>query len=123
MTERDWPDWLEALRPDSVTRERMRRAIVREAVPLLTARRAGWFDVASRWATLLSPVAAAITLLFAGLAVLQTPVRDAPSDQLAEAPPSVDQLLESSGPAVPAAFAHDSLADLDIVLTAIASED
>ena len=68
-TERRWPEWLEPLRPDDVGRRRMRRDVLAGARPLLEAREAGWFDVAAGWATVLAPVAAAITILFTAIAI------------------------------------------------------
>jgi hypothetical protein len=112
---REWPAWLEALRPDQMTRERIRRAVMRRASPILASRRTSWLDLASEWATLLSPVAAAVALVFAGLAVLRPP-----SDTLAEAPPRVQELVEPTpGEVLPAVFTQDTVADLDVVLTAI----
>jgi len=66
---RDWPRWLESLRPDEVTSARLRSSIVQAAEPLLKARRDDWWEVASRWAGLLTPVAAALVLVFGGLAL------------------------------------------------------
>ena len=60
MTNDRWPIWMRALRPDELTRRRMKRAILDEALPLLTARRDSWFDAVADWATILSPVAAAV---------------------------------------------------------------
>ena len=62
MTNDRWPIWMRALRPDELTRRRMKRAILDEALPLLTARRDSWFDAVADWATILSPVAAAIAV-------------------------------------------------------------
>ncbi|MEN8145843.1 MAG: hypothetical protein ABFS14_12940 [Gemmatimonadota bacterium] len=70
----EWPAWLEALRPDELTRQRLRGRIMAQAEPLLAARRAlTWDEVASRWATMLVPAAAAVTLLFGGLALQAGP--------------------------------------------------
>jgi hypothetical protein len=70
----EWPAWLEALRPDELARQRLRSRIMAQAEPLLAARRAlTWDEVASRWALLLVPAAAAVTLLFGGLALRTGP--------------------------------------------------
>ena len=71
MSNDRWPMWLRTLGPDELTRRRMRRAILDEAQPLLGARRNSWPDMVAEWATILSPVAAAVTLIFAGLALRQ----------------------------------------------------
>jgi hypothetical protein len=78
-------------------------------------------DVAAQWATMLSPVAAVVTLVFAGLAVMR-----APAESMAEAPPRVEDLVGSApGEAIPAVFTRDTLEDLDldVVLTAIATAE
>jgi hypothetical protein len=111
-----WPAWLQALRPDELTRRRMRRTILDEAAPLLAARRDGWFDAVAEWATILSPVAAAVTLIFAGLALRQAGSREL-SETVARAP-AVEELVRH-GESVPAAFGRDSVPDLDVVMTVL----
>lgn len=116
MSNDNWPIWLRALRPDELTRRRMRRAILDEALPLLTARRDTWFDAVADWATILSPVAAAITLIFAGLAL-----RQAGSAELTEtvaSAPAVEELVRP-GETLPSAFGRDSVPDLDVVMTVL----
>lgn len=116
MSNHNWPIWLRALRPDELTRRRMRRAILDEALPLLTARRDNWFDAVADWATILSPVAAAITLIFAGLAL-----RQAGSAELTEtvaSAPAVEELVRP-GETLPSAFGRDSVPDLDVVMTVL----
>jgi hypothetical protein len=65
-----WPRWLEPLRPDDVTRTRLDRHVHEGAEPLLVARlgAASWQSVAARWAVLLAPAAAVLTVAFARLA-------------------------------------------------------
>lgn len=113
--------WARLLLPDEVARRRLRRAIMREARPLLAARRDGLLDAISTWAATLSPIAAAITLVFAGLALRQTrPTRMAEDTAPA---PAFEELVEP-GRALPSAFEGDSIPDLDAVLTVIyESED
>jgi hypothetical protein len=92
-----WPGWLQPLRLDPFTRERVRRRIIAEAADLLRARRAGsWWLVADRWATALLPLAAALALVFATLAH-----RASALPGIAQAPPTVDELLESANPNAP----------------------
>ena len=112
-----WNGWLEVLRPDRLTRERLRRAVFREARPILAGRRASWFDAVSDWATVLSPVAAAVTLVFAGLA-LQQASKPADVGEPTRLPPAAEDLvIPSEG--FPDAFAEDSVPDLDVVMTVI----
>ena len=116
MSNDNWPIWLPALRPDELTRRRMRRAILDEALPLLTARRDSWFDAVADWATILSPVAAAITLIFAGLALRQAGVDELP-ETIASAP-AVEELVRPNE-TLPSAFGRDSVPDLDVVMTVL----
>ena len=116
MSNDNWPIWLRALRPDELTRRRMRRAILDEALPLLTARRDTWFDAVADWATILSPVAAAITLIFAGLALRQAGSAEL-SKTIASAP-AVEELVRP-GETLPSAFGRDSVPDLDMVMTVL----
>ena len=116
MTNDRWPIWMRMLRPDELTRRRMKRAILDEALPLLTARRDSWFDAVADWATILSPVAAAVTLVFAGLALRQAGSADL-SDTIASAP-AVEELVRP-GETLPSAFGPDSVPDLDAVMTVL----
>ncbi|MGB5302954.1 MAG: hypothetical protein WBO43_02910 [Gemmatimonadota bacterium] len=111
-----WPIWMRALRPDELTRRRMRRSILDEALPLLTARRDSWFDAVAEWATILSPIAAAVTLVFAGLALRQAGSVEL-SDTVASAP-AVEELVRP-GETLPSAFGPDSVPDLDAVMTVL----
>jgi hypothetical protein len=63
-----WPAWVEPLRPDEMSRRRLKNAVLSAAVPMLRAREWSWQDVAGRWAAVLAPIAAGLTILFAGLA-------------------------------------------------------
>lgn len=68
-----WPRWLAPLRPDEVSRSRMRAVILARASGPLRARRGtGWREVAERWTTTLAPLAAGLALVFAGLAYRAT---------------------------------------------------
>ncbi|MFQ5890400.1 MAG: hypothetical protein ACE5JR_10155 [Gemmatimonadota bacterium] len=112
---RGFPEWLESLRPDDMTRARLRRSILAEAQPLLTARcRGSWWEVASGWATLLAPTAAALALLFGALAY-----RAGPPATRAEGPPRVEELVAASpNELLPPVLTADSASGADLVLTA-----
>lgn len=85
---REWPAWLEPLRPDELSRARMRTAILGRAAPLLDARRLGsWETVAAGWARMLVPIAAVLLLLFAGLAYQAAP------RTIAAAPVTLEELM------------------------------
>lgn len=116
MSNDRWPVWMRSLRPDPLARRRMRRAILDEAVPILAARRDSWFDAVADWATILSPVAAAVTLIFAGLALRQAGSAEAP-DALASAP-AVEELVRADE-LLPSTFGRDTVPDLDVVMTVL----
>jgi len=116
-----WPRWLEPLRPDEITRARLKRSIANAAEPILSARQLTWWEVASDWASLLTPVAAALAVLFAGLALGDRPTARSEATVAASADaPRLEEFIEwASAEELPAAFPGDSLTDLDIVLTSI----
>lgn len=116
MNKRNWPAWLEGLRPDDVTSARLRSSIAGAAKPLLEARRDDWWDVASRWAGLLTPVAAALALVFGGVA-LRAGVDGQPI-ALAGPEPSSDVVDLLRSEAAPAGFSeHDT--NHDVVFAAL----
>lgn len=112
----DRPRWLDILLPDQVTAARLRRAILDAAEPLLAGRRDNWFDVASDWATLLTPVAAALTLIFAGLAVRQGIPSDDPAGLLLVSADVVESLRSQTAPA---GFSQNLTDDASIVFAAL----
>lgn len=119
-----WPKWLETLRPDQITRERLKRSIADAAAPLLSARQLTWWEVASDWASLLTPVAAAVAVLFAGLALGDRPTTgtDAMIAVSADAPRLEEFIDWASAEEFPAAFPEDSLTNLNVVLTSITTD-
>lgn len=126
MTMRDWPEWTESLRPDELTSARLRRAIHDSAAPLLAARRDDWWEVASRWAGLLTPIGVAATLAFAALAVrngADAPLE--PTASVAEAPePGSSDVFEALRTELaPAGFTAEYSADEDVVFAAMGAAD
>ena len=120
----DRPRWLSELRPDDITRARLRRSILEAAAPLLERHRLTWWEVASSWASILIPVAASVALLIAGLAIGERPVSG--STELVVASDDAlgyEEFVEwASAEELPRAFPKDSLANLDVVLTTITME-
>lgn len=112
----DRPRWLDILLPDEVTATRLRRAILDVAEPLLAGRRDSWWDVASDWATLLTPVAAALTLIFAGLAVRQGIRSDEAAGTLLVSTDVVESLRSQTAPA---GFSQNLTDDASIVFAAL----
>lgn len=121
---RAWPKWLETLRPDEITRVRLKRSIAEAAAPLLGARQLTWWEVASDWASLLTPVAAAVAVLFAGLALGDRPVtRSEATFAVSAESPRLEEFVDwASAEELPAAFPEDSLTSLDVVLTSITTD-
>lgn len=117
MTMRDWPEWLEGLRPDDVTAARLHRQITSAARPLLDARREDWWDVASGWAGLLTPVAAVLALVFAGVAVSQG--ADGETVAAADVEPASDVVEALRSETAPAGFSEFDGAGHDIVFAAL----
>jgi hypothetical protein len=112
------------LGPDDLTRARLKRSIADAARPLLQARRLTWWEVASSWASLLIPIAASIALLIAGLAIGDRPASRTASTVVHSSDTlGYEEFVEwASAEELPSAFPGDSLADLDVVLTAITTE-
>ena len=115
-----WPGWLLSLGPDQLTRRRMRRRIMDEAAVILRARRSGsWWAVADRWTTRLLPLAAALALVFAGMAT-----RASQGPGAADTPPTVDELLQSANPnGPPAVLTSSTEPGLDQLLSAAVTPD
>lgn len=107
--------WWDVLLPDEVTEARMRHSIVEAALPLLRNRRDSWWDVASDWATLLTPIAAALTLLFAGLALRES----IPEASRSEFTVSADVVQSVGSDAAPVGFTLEQLDDADVVFAAL----
>lgn len=63
---RSWPEWLEPLRPDELTRRRLHRAVMEAAGSVL--RKRTWTEVASRWSAVLAPLAAGLAVASGALA-------------------------------------------------------
>ena len=112
---RDWPAWLESLRPDDVTSARMHRSVLEAAAPLLEARREDWWTIASSWARLLIPAAAVVTIVCGSLAV-----RDEPAVMAAgETEPAADVVDALRSEAAPAGFSEFEETDHDVVFAAL----
>ena len=93
----------------------MRRSIHEAAHPLLATEREDWWDVASDWATLLTPLAAALTLIFAGLALSQS----IPEASRSTYTVSADVVESLGSDAAPAGFASPVFDDADVVFAAL----
>ena len=111
-----WPTWLEPLRPDEMSRRRVRNAVLTAAAPILRAREWSWQDDVARWTSVLAPVAAAIAILFAGLAY-----RAARPEAEARIEPielEVDPLLQPLDDGPPAMFTSTLEPSTDAILAA-----
>lgn len=123
---RNRPEWTGSLRPDELTSARLRRAINEAAAPLLAARRDDWWDVASRWAGLLTPIGVAATLAFAALAVRNgagTPLEPESSVVETQDPGSNDVFEALRTELAPAGFTAEYSADDGVVFAAMGAAD
>lgn len=107
--------WWDVLLPDEMTEARLRRSILEAARPLLASQRESWWDVASSWATLLTPIAAALTLIFAGLALRES----IPEASRSEFTVSADVVESLGTDEAPAGFALEEFDDADVVFAAL----
>lgn len=88
-----WPRWLEPLRPDELSRARMRLAIRASAAAILGSRRIrSWEDVAAGWASMLVPIAAVLLLFFGGLAYQTAP------RTMVSSPVTLEELMPDEDP-------------------------
>lgn len=114
-----WPEYLEPLRPDQLTRRRLHRNVRAAAAALLERRPLSWIDITASWSAALTPVAAGL-LVAAGVLVYR--VSDAAAPRVAaEAEPEPVELVRSLAPdaeAPPALLIDLADPSRDAVLTA-----
>ena len=114
-----WPEYLEPLRPDQLTRGRLRRNVLSAAEALLERRPLSWIDITASWSAALTPIAAGL-LVAAGVLVYR--VSDTASSQVvAEAGQEPVELVRSLAPdaeAPPALLIDLAEPSRDAVLTA-----
>ncbi len=89
-----WPAWLEPLRPDDITRRRLHRAVMDTAESMLRTRT--WLEVASRWSSVLAPLAAGLAVAFGTLAYRAA--RPEPGPDVAARTPTVATAPVELGP-------------------------
>lgn len=65
---REWPAWLEALRPDELTRRRLHKSVMARAEAVLRLPERTWRDVTAGWSSILTPIAAGLAVAFGVLA-------------------------------------------------------
>ena len=88
-----WAEYLEPLRPDELTRRRVRRSVMAAAEALLERRPLSWLDVTASWSAALAPLAAGL-LVAAGALLYRISVPDAP-EFVADADPEPVGLVRS----------------------------
>ena len=72
-----WAEYLEPLRPDELTRRRLRRGVMAAAEALLERRPLSWLDVTAGWSVALAPLAAGLVVA-AGVLLYRLSVPAAP---------------------------------------------
>ena len=118
--ERDWTSWLEPLRPDDVTRDRVRGAVLREAAPRLRRRRRRvLWRTAGSLARIVAPAAAAAVLMFGWVAhEASGPALEPAGTAVAERPVEVEELVRGENGVPPAMLTSASAPSSDLVLEA-----
>ncbi|WP_419165277.1 hypothetical protein [Candidatus Palauibacter sp.] len=95
-----WPEYLGPLRPDQLTRRRLRRNVMAAAGALLERRPLSWIDVTASWSAALTPIAAGL-LVAAGVLVYRLSGPAAP-DLAVEPETEPVELVRSLAPDVEA---------------------
>jgi len=117
----DGRDLLGLLRPDELTRARLRRTVMERAAPILARRRAlAWHEVTAGWSSLLVPLAAALIFVFAGLAYRAARPDPDPVAEVAAA--TIEELIAPEGAGPPALLTRADEPDADYLLSAVMTE-
>lgn len=114
-----WPEYLEPLRPDQMTRLRLRRNVRTAAAALLERPPLSWIDVTAGWSAALTPIAAGL-LVAAGVLIYRLSEPAGPQ-VAAEAETEAVGLVRSLAPdaeAPPALLIDLAEPSRDAVLTA-----
>lgn len=114
-----WAEYLEPLRPDELTRRRLRRGVMAAAEALFERRPLSWLDVTASWSAALAPLAAGL-LVAAGVLLYRISLPDAPA-LAADVDPEPVGLVRSLAPdaeAPPALLIDLAEPSRDAVLTA-----
>ncbi|MYC18452.1 MAG: hypothetical protein F4X67_07585 [Gemmatimonadales bacterium] len=114
-----WAEYLEPLRPDELTRRRLRRNVMAAAEALFERRPLSWLDVTASWSAALAPLAAGL-LVAAGVLLYRISLPDAPefaADPDA-APVGLVRALAPDAEAPPALIIDLAEPSRDAVLTA-----
>ena len=121
----EWPSWLEALRPDEVTRRRLHKQVMMRAEAMLRRDRS-WSDVTAGWSSILTPLAAGLAVAFGVLAHRASidsssetvAVVDAQVEQRTFESHEIQPLLGPDDAAPPAILIEESELDREAVLLA-----
>ncbi|MDE2878008.1 hypothetical protein [Candidatus Palauibacter soopunensis] len=114
-----WAEYLEPLRPDELTRRRLRRNVMAAAEALFARRPLSWLDVTASWSAALAPLAAGL-LVAAGVLLYRISLPDAP-EFVVDPDPTPVGLVRSLAPdaeAPPALLIDLAEPSRDAVLTA-----
>ena len=120
-TRREWPAYLEPLRPDEITCHRMRKGVLGAAEALLATRTRSWFDVTATWSSVLAPLAAGLLVVFGALAY-RASARTADSEiaiESASAPVGLVSSLAPDAQALPALLTNIDDPSRDDMLAAL----
>ncbi|MDH3732738.1 MAG: hypothetical protein OEU54_04355 [Gemmatimonadota bacterium] len=117
-----WPAWLEALRPDEVTRQRLHNRVMTTAETMLRLPERTWSDVTAGWSSVLTPLAAGLAVAF-GVLAYRASIDPEIESMAATEPASIERdeiqpLLGSEDTAPPALLIDEDELNGDAVLRA-----
>lgn len=119
-----WPQWLEPLRPDELTRRRLHKRVMAAAEGMLWVRDRTWQDVTARWSSVLTPLAAGLAVACGMLAYRISAAPPPEAAAIAQVVPStveseeIHPLLGPDAEAPPTLLIDASELDREAVLTA-----
>jgi hypothetical protein len=102
-----------------MSRRRLRNAVLSAASPILRAREWSWQDDVARWTSVLAPVAAAVAILFAGLAYRAA----RPETQALVEPLEIDPVLQPLADGPPAMLTSTLEPSVEEILAATIERD
>ena len=119
----EWPAWMEALRPDEVTRRRLHNEVMQRAEAMMRLPERTWHDVTAGWSAVLTPIAAGLVVTFGTLAYRASmgteTVDTVPVEEITLETHEIQPLLGPEGSAPPAILIDEDELSREAVLLAV----
>lgn len=120
---REWPSWLEPLRPDEVTRRRLHNRVMATAETVMRLPERTWHEITAGWSSVLTPLAAGLAVAF-GVLAYRASVEPSAEALAASEPASVEShefqpLLGDETTAPPALLIDEDELSPEAVLRAV----